>query len=233
VTRTRVLWLVVPVTLVWIVLLAPATLLVRPAMGAGVQLFSVDGTVWRGTVDRAMLRQPQVVLDIGELQWQWLPSRLIQGQLCADVQSRARPIAGQLQSVDARACLQANGAVLLSEASADMPAAVLWREENVRLLGHLALQLVEPVSLQAGSAVAHARGLWSQAGITVLGQGTRDHIDVGEVALDVAVKINNGQVSEVQLRLSPIGNQSITLPEWLALMLEQDESGSYLFSWQS
>jgi hypothetical protein len=180
-----------------------------------------------------MLRQPQVVLDIGELQWQWLPSRLIQGQLCANVQSRARPIAGQLQSVDARACLQADGAVLLSQASADMPAAVLWREENVRLLGHLALQLVEPVSLQAGSAVARARGLWSQAGITVLGQGTRDHIDVGEVALDVAVTMNNGQVSEVQLRLSPIGNQSITLPEWLALMLEVDESGSYLFSWQS
>jgi len=233
VTRTRVLWLVVPMTLVWIVLLAPATLLVGPAQVAGLQLYGVDGTLWRGAVDRAMLRQPQVVLDIGELQWQWLPSRLIQGQLCADVQSRARPIAGQLQSVDARACLQTNGTVLLSQASADMPAAVLWREESVRLLGHLALQLVEPVALQAGSAVARTRGLWSQAGITVLGQGTRDHIDVGEVALDVAVTMNNGQVSEVQLRLSPIGNQSITLPEWLALMLEQDESGSYLFNWQS
>lgn len=166
-TKTGTLLLVLAFTLVWVVVLAPATVMTRwLPVQAPLVLQGITGTVWSGAVAQAALTQSGQVWVQGRLSWQVRPLSFLRLSPCVEVAfaDTGSPSAPQ-GTVTGIACVSAGGDVTLRDVSFDLPARYFLRSADLRLGGEIS-GLLTALTWQAGSLTAlTGQGLWSNARI--------------------------------------------------------------------
>ena len=169
--KTRMTLLVLVLTLVWIVVLAPATLVIRfLPMNSPLVLQGLSGSLWSGAATQATLAPAGQALLHGRLTWRIRPLSVLQLSPCVElgfdgsgVSSRRSP--EQPATVAGVACLSVAGEVGLRDLSFDLPAGIFLRSADVTLGGDISGQLTN-LTWQGGKLQAlSGRGLWSDARI--------------------------------------------------------------------
>lgn len=161
-TKTKALLLILAFTLLWLVVLAPATVLTR-LLPANVPLVlqGITGSVWSGAVAQAALTESGQALVQGQLSWRIRPLSLLRLSPCIELtffDSGRGTVAGT-------ACVSVGGEVTLRDVNFDLPAGYFLRSADLRLGGEIS-GLLTTLTWQAGRLTAlNGQGLWSNARI--------------------------------------------------------------------
>lgn len=161
-TKTKALLLILAFTLLWLVVLAPATVMTR-LLPAHVPLVlqGITGSVWSGAVAQAALTESGQALVQGQLSWRIRPLSLLRLSPCIELtfsDSGRGTVAGT-------ACVSAGGEVTLRDVNFDLPAGYFLRSADLRLGGEIS-GLLTTLTWQAGRLTAlNGQGLWSDARI--------------------------------------------------------------------
>lgn len=162
------LLLVLLSTLVWIVLLAPARVVmhVLPAK-LPVALQGISGTLWSGNVAQAALVQNGQVLAQGRLAWQLRPLSLLRLAPCIEFSVMDTGVASSTVSgvVAGSACVSISGDIALHEVNFDLPAGYFLRSADLRLGGEISGRVNTLIWGSDRLAALDGQGLWSDARI--------------------------------------------------------------------
>jgi general secretion pathway protein N len=161
--RTYVL-VVLLLSLVWIVWLAPATLLAKVAERSGIHLVNLRGSVWHGQAAMALVNGPGLRLQAERLSWQIEPLALLSGRLCMSFDAGLSAPAAAADGIEGRVCIRPDGRVSLSDTQLDLPAAQAIRQSNMTISGDISLEL-QRLETDSGQKLIElsGRGLWSDA----------------------------------------------------------------------
>ncbi|MDN3638058.1 type II secretion system protein N [Simiduia curdlanivorans] len=136
-------WIVLGVVLlfVWVLLLAPPTLVANLAANAGLQLQGVSGSLWAGTAKSARLQLGKVrgnnlIFDIGEFSWRLEPFSLLALKACAEVETQLT-----VQQVKGRVCASAAGNVRAENLRINFPASFIELMAPLEASGRVMLAL--------------------------------------------------------------------------------------------
>lgn len=164
-TKTKALLLILAFTLLWIVVLAPATVLTR-LLPANVPLVlqGITGSVWSGAVAQAALTEGGQVLVQGRLSWRIRPLSWLRLAPCVELDFADSGLSSASQgAVTGVACVSAGGEVALRDVSFDLPARYFLRSADLRLGGEIS-GVLTTLTWQAGRLTAlNGHGLWGNA----------------------------------------------------------------------
>ncbi|BFM09907.1 hypothetical protein R50072_00600 [Simiduia litorea] len=161
-------WVVLGVALllVWVLLLAPPTLVANLGAQAGLQLQGVSGSLWAGSAKSARLQMGKVrgrnlIFDIGELSWRLEPLSLLALNACAKVETQL-----SVQQLNGRVCASAAGNVYAENVRINFPASFIALMAPLDAGGQVMLALDE---LQlSGAQVEQMAGAGRIENLTVL-----------------------------------------------------------------
>lgn len=139
--------------LIWIVVLAPASVLANLASHHGLQLQGVTGSLWSGRAESARLqlapaKGQALVFDLGALSWRLQPWALLTLSACVELESQLNA-----QQFKGLACRALGGKVHLSDVRINLPASFLRLMAPVEARGQVMLALDE-LSLSGSEIVA-------------------------------------------------------------------------------
>ncbi len=225
----KVLLLVLASTLVWIVVLAPASVVTRglPA-NLPLVLQGISGTLWSGSVARAALTQHGQVLVQGRLTWRVRPLSLLHLSPCVELgfitsglSSAPAGSAAQSGSAAGIACMSIGGDVALHDINFDLPAEYFLRSGELRL-GGVVSGRVSSLTWQSGALTAlSGDGLWSDA--RILG----NEVDIALQTLPFVVHRESDDSILVQIDNSDLLGQQVDTPLHVSLQTTLSLDGSF------
>jgi len=171
-------------TLLWLIVMAPARLLIEPAARAGILLGTLEGSIWSGSAKQLIIKRHDIQYSLTDVHWDFSPLDLLLGALCFS--AAADPSAGIRSSgfLVGKICMQANGVTTVSDLSIELPAATLVRSENIRLQGIILLE-VATLALRRDRRFENfsAQGRWIEAGAAIVADFQRVSIKLGDIAI--------------------------------------------------
>jgi general secretion pathway protein N len=128
---------------VWLLWLAPASLMANMGALGGLQLQGASGSFWSGSAESARLQLApykgrQLVFDLGELHWQLQPVSLLALKLCATVESTL-----QAQEIKGRVCQSLTGSTRVTDLRLQIPASFVGLMAPIQASGQLQLAIDE------------------------------------------------------------------------------------------
>jgi hypothetical protein len=171
-------------TLLWLIVMAPARLLIEPAARAGILLGTLEGSIWSGGAQQLIFKQQALQYSMTDLRWFITPVDLLQGALCFDVAADPGTEARSSGFLAGKICLHANGTSTVSALSIELSAATLIRSESIRIQGTILLE-VDNLSLRGDRTLETftAQGRWIEAGAAIDADFQRLFLNLGDLAI--------------------------------------------------
>lgn len=152
-------------TVFWIVMLAPAQMLMWLLTDQELLLAQgYRGSLWSGSVDRAVIVLQGETLPLGRLDWHLRPGSLLVLSPCVEFSSNTRN-RSTVQVIAGLACMK-GGSVFLSDVNVSMPAELLLRSTDIVLDGQIDAVLNTLRWDGAALSGTQVRGLWSDASLS-------------------------------------------------------------------
>lgn len=200
--------------LIWIVVLAPAGIIVGLIPGnAPVVLQGISGTIWSGRVARMDLLVDSQSLLQGHVDWRLRPLSLLRLSPCLEfaVYGSGLQHRTSTTSVNGVACASGAGTLSLRDVEFDLPAAMFLRSDELRLGGQILGQL-NSLSWQSGSLLSlQGHGLWTDAQIL------SDQLDLFLQTLPFTARQGNDNSIVLQMDNSEVLSQQVDTPLQISL----------------
>ncbi|MEX0740233.1 MAG: type II secretion system protein N [Pseudohongiella sp.] len=169
--KYKLLFVVLLSALIWVVVLAPAHIMVRllPAHTPLV-LQGITGRIWAGAVLQAGLVDDDGLLAQGRLDWRVRPLSLLRLSPCVDFSidydaAQASGASASVGVVAGLACVSSDGTVSMRDVIFDLPADIFLRSPDLRLGGEISGQLTT-LEWRSGLLLdLKGEGLWTDARI--------------------------------------------------------------------
>lgn len=185
--------MVLVLSLLWIIWLAPASLLLSATEPDTVQMNNLQGSIWDGTAARLSIDTAGFQLQAERLRWKFDPLALLGGRFCLYFEAALMGAPSVTDGVSGRLCAHPDRHISLTGIQVDLPAALVIRDAGFDMEGHISLEL-DQLDIDSDQQVSElrGRGFWSDAALIVPAVSGLSRLTVGSAAIELSSVADGG-----------------------------------------